>query len=306
MNSHAYPEVSEDTAQPIRFQRSARAMAAEGADEAMQACYRDEGYLLIEDFMPRDRCDALMAQAAELVEAFDPAENATVFSTTSKSHARDRYFGESGGKIRFFFEEDAFDEAGALRQAKALSINKIGHAMHDLDPVFDAFSRDPGLARLAGEIGLADPLLLQSMYIFKQPRIGGEVVCHQDSTFLTTDPMSVVGFWFALEDATLENGCLWALPGRHKEPIRQRFRRAEGKMVTEVLDPAPWSAEDAVPLEAKKGSLILLHGQLPHLSGPNLSPISRQAYTLHVIDGACRYLEDNWLQRPSDMPLRGF
>lgn len=281
-------------------------MAAEGPGEEMLSAYRDDGYLLIEDFMPAERCDALMARAAELVEGFIPGEAATVFSTTSKSHARDRYFGESGGKIRFFFEEDAFDENGNLRQEKALSINKIGHAMHDLDPVFDGFSRTPALARLAGEIGLESPLLLQSMYIFKQPNIGGEVVCHQDSTFLTTDPLSVVGFWFALEDATLDNGCLWALPGHHKDPIRQRFHRADGAMVTEVLDPTPWSAEEAVPLEAKKGTLILLHGQLPHLSGPNRSPVSRQAYTLHVIDGACRYLDDNWLQRPSSMPLRGF
>ena len=42
------------------------------------------------------------------------------------------------------------------------------------------------------------------MYIFKQPKIGGEVVCHQDSTFLYTEPESAVGFWVAIEDATIE------------------------------------------------------------------------------------------------------
>lgn len=306
MTSLAPSKVPDSGDKPTRFQRTAQDLAAEGPDDEMLTAYRDEGYLLIEDFMPAERCDALMVRAAELVDGFIPDEAATVFSTTSKSHVRDRYFGESGGEIRFFFEEDAFDESGNLAQEKALSINKIGHAMHDLDPVFDDFSRTPALARLAGGIRLEAPLLLQSMYIFKQPNIGGEVVCHQDSTFLTTDPLSVVGFWFALEDATLDNGCLWALPGRHKDPIRQRFRREDGAMVTEVLDPTPWSTEEAVPLEAKKGTLILLHGQLPHLSGPNHSPISRQAYTLHVIDGACRYLDDNWLQRPTSMPLRGF
>jgi phytanoyl-CoA hydroxylase len=55
------------------------------------------------------------------------------------------------------------------------------------------------------------------MYIFKQPGIGGEVGCHQDATFLYTDPITVTGFWFAIEDATLENGCLWAAPGGHRE-----------------------------------------------------------------------------------------
>ena len=91
--------------------------------------------------------------------------------------------------------------------------------------MFDAFSRQPVIAEAAASIGFTDPKLLQSMYIFKQPHIGGEVTCHQDSTFLYTDPMTVVGFWVALEDATLENGCLWAQPGGHLGPLRKRFVR---------------------------------------------------------------------------------
>ena len=75
---------------------------------------------------------------------------------------------------------------------------------------------------------MVDPVVLQSMYIFKQPSIGGEVGCHQDATFLYTDPITVTGFWFALEDATLENGCLWAAPGGHRGPLRQLFKRTGG------------------------------------------------------------------------------
>ena len=59
----------------------------------------------------------------------------------------------------------------------------------------------------------------------QQPRIGGEVRPHQDSTFLRTEPPSVVGLWWALEDSTRQNGCLWALPGIHTQGVARRFIR---------------------------------------------------------------------------------
>ena len=267
--------------------------------------YGRDGFLVIEGFAAAGDCDALMARAGELVDAFDPSQ-VSIFSTTDQEHLTDQYFLGSGDKIRFFFEEDAFDPDGQLRQAKALSINKIGHAMHDLDPVFERFSRAPDLADVVDQLGVADPRVLQSMYIFKQPRIGGEVVYHQDSTFLYTEPMSVIGLWFALEDATQDNGCLWVLPGGHADGIKTRFVRAAGGGVeTIVHDPSGWSGEGFVPVEVPKGTLVVLHGELPHGSQPNRSAVSRHAYSLHVIDGACEYPADNWLQRDPALPARG-
>ena len=81
------------------------------------------------------------------------------------------------------------------------------------------------------------PLLLQSMYIFKQPRIGGEVVCHQDSSFFHTQPTSCVGLWLAIEAATETNGCLWAEPGGHRRPLHQRFVRDGRRTRMVTLDP---------------------------------------------------------------------
>jgi phytanoyl-CoA hydroxylase len=273
--------------------------------------FERDGYLVLRGFVPAERCDDLRARMAELLAAFEPAEVATIFSTRELSHAQDRYFLESGDKIRFFFEEEAFGPDGRLKQSKARSINKVGHALHDLDPVFAQFSRQPALASLVAELGIAKPLLLQSMYIFKQPRIGGEVGCHQDASFLLTEPPSVMGLWFALEDATVENGCLYVAPGGHKGPLRSEFVRHDvggphdrTEMVT--LDPTPLPGEGLAPLEVPKGTLVVLHGFLPHGSAPNRSAQSRHAYTLHVIDGRCVYRPDNWLQRAQDMPLRGF
>ncbi|HYJ85971.1 MAG TPA: phytanoyl-CoA dioxygenase family protein [Pyrinomonadaceae bacterium] len=271
------------------------------------AQYRRDGFLVLPGFATQASCDRLRARAAELVEKFEPGTITSIFSTQEQSRLTDDYFLESGDKIRFFFEEDAFLPDGTLRQSKEKSINKIGHALHDLDPVFSDFSRTRELRDLVSGLTIKRPLLLQSMYIFKQPKIGGEVTCHQDSTFLYTEPQDIAGFWFALEDATLENGCLWAIPGGHKLGLKSRWvRDRAGGMKFDVFDSSPFPEDELAPLEVEKGSLILLNGLLPHKSLANRSERSRHAYTLHVISAESHYPADNWLQRSPDMPLRGF
>jgi phytanoyl-CoA hydroxylase len=261
--------------------------------------YARDGFLVVKDFLSVADCDALQARAAELVAGFDPGPARTIFSTRDQGHASDAYFQESGGAIRFFFEEEATD------QPPARALNKIGHALHDLDPVFERVSRLPAIAALARALGMSRPLPLQSMYLFKQPRIGGEVAWHQDATYLYTEPSTVTGLWIALDDADRDNGCLIALPGGHRGPLRQRFRRAGARLVTETLDGTPWPDVPPVALEAPRGTLVVLHGMLPHASAPNRSDRPRHAYALHLIDGAAKYASDNWLQRPT-LPLRGF
>ena len=269
--------------------------------------FKSAGVLVLEDFVPVSDCQLLRERALELVDDFDVDSAHSIFSAMEQTQLGDRYFEDSGDKIRFFFEKDAFDEDGNLKQSKEDSLNKIGHAMHDLDPVFDAFSRTPELGALVDSLGYDDPVILQSMYIFKPPRIGGEVYCHQDSTFLYTEPESCIGFWFALEDATEENGCMHFIPGGHNDSLKERqYRDADGNLKFETLDDTPWPANATVPAEVKAGSLVIFDGRAPHLSGGNLSDKSRHAYTLHVIDRKSHYPAENWLQRDPTLPLRGF
>lgn len=256
--------------------------------------YARDGFAVLPDFIPIEDCEALKARAVELVAGFEPGATATAFSTVDQAHAGDRYFRDSGGAIRFFVEADAPSQ-----------LNKIGHALHDLDPVFDRFSRQPRLAALASVLGIEAPLLLQSMYLFKHPHVGAEVGWHQDATFLRTDPPSVTGFWIALDDADRDNGCLVALPGAHRGPLRQWFGYRGGELVSRTIDSTPWPPVAPVALEVRRGAVIVLHGLLPHASSANRSPRPRHAYSLHLIDGRADYPADNWLQRP-DLPLRGF
>jgi phytanoyl-CoA hydroxylase len=132
-------------------------------DDEQRASYRRDGYLVLPGFKSDGDIAALRARAAQIVDGFDPGQGSAIFTTQNQATATDDYFLRSDNTIRCFFEEQAFDGQGRLRQDKSLSINKIGHALHDLDPVFDHFSRGPQLASLARDLGLFEALIWQSM-----------------------------------------------------------------------------------------------------------------------------------------------
>ena len=164
-------------------------------NDEMIKFWNDNGYLVIENFNTDKECDELMERSSYLIEHNNFNNQKSIFDTVNQAHNDDSYFLESGDKIRFFFEEKANLNDDNIEENKHFIVNKIGHALHDLDKVFYKFSHKQKLQDIALSLGFSKPKLLQSMYIFKQPKIGGEVVCHQDSTFLYTEPESTIGFW---------------------------------------------------------------------------------------------------------------
>ncbi len=260
--------------------------------------FQQQGYLVFNELFSSMQIESLRTAAQTIVENFDADSHKSIFSTKNENVVRDKYFLESGDKVRCFFEEDAFDFDGNLVVDKALSINKIGHALHVKEPEFHAFSTQKKIADIAKELGCENPEIRQSMYIFKQAKIGGEVRWHQDATYFFTQPQSVLTFWFALEDATLQNGCLQVMNNGANFPLKEQFKRYSDD-TTELVNikDINWPSDDqAIPLQVKKGSLVVFNGNLPHFSAPNTSDKSRQAFTLHITSGNSTYNEYNWLQ----------
>ena len=164
---------------------------------------------------------------------------------------------------------------------------------------------------IADFLGYGDARITQSQLIAKLAGIGGEIVPHQDGCVSFTDPPSATTFWYALEDTTLENGCLYIAPGSHRTtPLRQRLTQTELGLPKFINLATPiWaqgvgnSENNGGPtkyqyhaLEVKKGTLVLFDGNLMHKSAPNQSDKNRIAYTFNIIEGSAICLDDSYMK----------
>ncbi|XP_039309299.1 phytanoyl-CoA dioxygenase isoform X1 [Solenopsis invicta] len=267
--------------------------------------FHTNGYVVLEDFFRSEEIEELKACGEEFTNKLPPESERQIFDTIQLQQNKDKYFLDSANKISVFFESEALAEDGKLKVHPRVSLNKVGHALHWLHPIFKKYTFDERVKEVAFQLEYEEPVVCQSMYIYKNPGIGSEVTMHQDVSYLHVEPVKLVGFWIALEDATLNNGCLWIAPGSHQSGVHRRYMRNKDPNSQELLifDRAapcyPLSNFRSVPV--RKETCILIHGQVVHFSYPNKSKTSRHAYTFHVIESKhVSYSKENWLQPPAE------
>ena len=150
--------------------------------------YKEQGFTILPNVFSKDYIEELKAEVDDIISKADLNELKTKFDTDHGSN--EDYFLDSGDKIRFFLEQDALDTSGNFRFPVNKSINKIGHGMHDLNRKFKQLSYSREIKYIVHSVGYKKPSIVQSMYIFKNERIGGEVPPHTDNTFIITNPLS--------------------------------------------------------------------------------------------------------------------
>ncbi len=146
------------------------------------------------------------------------------------------------------------------------------HFPHKMSPSFRSMLDTPELVPYLALLIGPNVKCMQSMLFVKKWGKPGQA-WHQDEHFIPTRDRSLTGVWIALDDATIENGCLWIIPGSHKAGVLYPVRSP----VSEEYDGAPeafnypYSPDEALPVEVSKGSVVLFHGYLLHSSMKNRS-----------------------------------
>ncbi|MBB6428532.1 phytanoyl-CoA dioxygenase family protein [Algisphaera agarilytica] len=208
-----------------------------------QAFYAEQGYLIVENAVSPEQLAAINDETLRMCR------------------------GELGRFDGWTGPHDGQSDLDVLRQYLCI------HFPHKLSPLMHEQLAHPAIVEtLTGVIG-PDVKCMQSMLFIKAAGKPGQA-WHQDEDYIPTRDRSLTGAWIALDDATVDNGCLWVIPGSHKPGVLwpQKFQKSQDFDCTHESYGYPYTDEDAVPVEVKAGSIVFFNGYLLHRSLPNRAP----------------------------------
>jgi ectoine hydroxylase-related dioxygenase (phytanoyl-CoA dioxygenase family) len=220
--------------------------------EAQAQSYDELGYFLLEDALSP-------AQVDQIVAEIDPLE------TRQEALLRERFDG------KFFI-------------ARADEITFTTHLVQHSE-ILRSFTASSVLADLCADLIGSDVRLYWDQAVYKKPDTEAPFPWHQDNGYAFVEPQQYLTCWIALTDATVENGCPWVVPRLHRRGTLAHQYSDIGFIC--LSDP-----EDAVPVPAPRGSIVVFSSLTPHSTGPNTTADVRKAYIVQFAPAGAYVVRD--------------
>lgn len=236
--------------------------------------YERDGYLVVEDLVSQEEVAALGARLREYTHGDRPR-----------------------GELRIQVEPRV--------QRGELQVNHPGDGIRKIDSLvqeddlFRGLGLHPNILRILTQILGPDLKLYRNSLLLKPPEVGSAKGMHQDSPYWPIEPMDLCSCWFPLDDATLENGCMAAIPGSHKQGALPHVEVTDDY----VVDEAYYNPDEMVMLPMKAGSGLFFHSLLAHYTAPNRSNNWRRAIALSYMSAKAHYTGEG--EGPVYFPVQG-
>ncbi len=236
--------------------------------------YRENGYLVVEDAISESEIVALKAETVRICRGG---------------------FGQIKGMV-----ESSHEETDEEVIRKTLCI----HFPNKVSELMALEMSHPSLVNILQTVIGPNVKCMQSMLFIKSAGKPGQA-WHQDEDYIPTRDRSLTGCWLAMDDATIENGCLWVIPGSHKPGVLWPMKFHNDRRFDcswESYD-YPYTDEQALPVEVRAGSVVVFNGYLLHRSLPNTATAGfRRALVTHYMS-AESLLPWLWPEKPTGMGL---
>lgn len=210
----------------------------EGITKENVAFYATYGFLVAPELLPAHEIEALKKETAAI------------------------FRGERGYVDGMVQVEENESDSDVLKKYVAI------HFPHKISPLIYSFLSHKKITDVLVQIVSPNVKCMQSMLFVKGPDKAGQS-WHQDEFYIPTRDRSLIGVWIAIDDATVENGCLWIIPGRPGHIMPRVKNESNEYADVDTIDVSSYNPEDLIPVEVQSGSVVFFNGYTLHSSRRN-------------------------------------
>ena len=222
--------------------------------------YHRDGFLVVEDLLPREEVEALSARLREYTHGERHSDGLKIQTEPRVSR----------GELQVSHPGDGIRKIDGLVEA---------------DDLFQALGKHPSIVGAVEQILGPDIKMFRNSLLLKPPQVGSQKGMHQDSPYWPIEPMDLCSCWFTLDDATEENGCLGVIPGWHRKGALPHVSVTDDY----VVEDGHFDFEDMVLAPVRAGGGVFFHSLLPHFTAPNRSSAWRRAIALSYMSAHAHY-----------------